>query len=126
MGSNPTVPTRSKDVEKSGTGFARMSELCELNSVKWRYEKLNNGFKFIFIRNNVTNNVTNTVTNTDLTDIQIQILERIKVNNNIKVDDIASALDISARTIQRGIKLLTEEGYIKRIGTKSGHWEVLK
>lgn len=113
---------RSKDVEKSGTGFARMSELCELNSVKWTYEKLNNGFKFIFVRNNVTNNVTNT----DLTDIQIQILERIKVNNNIKVDDIALALDISARTIQRGIKLLTEEGYIKRIGTKSGHWEVLK
>lgn len=117
---------RSKDVEKSGTGFARMSELCELNRVKWEYEKLNNGFKFIFIRNTVINNVTNTVTNTNLTDIQIQILERIKVNNNIKVDDIASALDISVRTIQRGIKLLTEEGYIKRIGTKSGHWEVLK
>ncbi len=117
---------RSKDVEKSGTGFARMSELCKLNNVKWKYEKLNNGFKFIFIRNNVTNTVTNIVTNTELTDIQIRILEIITVNCNIKVDEIASVLDISARTIQRGIKLLTEKGYVKRIGTKSGHWEILK
>lgn len=103
-----------------------MSELCELNSVKWRYEKLNNGFKFIFIRNNVTNTITNIVTNTELTDIQLRILEIITVDCNIKVDEIASVLDISARTIQRGIKLLTEKGYVKRIGTKSGHWEVLK
>ena len=78
--------------------------------------------KIIFIRNNVTN----TVTNTDLNNIQIRILEIITVNCNIKVDEIASVLDISARTIQRGIKLLTEKGYVKRIGTKSGHWEVLK
>ena len=53
-------------------------------------------------------------------------MEIITVNCNIKVDETASVLDISARTIQRGIKLLTEKGYVKRIGTKSGHWEVLK
>ena len=54
---------RSKDVEKSGTGFSRMNELCNDFGVKWRYEKIDDGFKFIFIRNNVTNNVTDNVTN---------------------------------------------------------------
>ena len=75
----------------------------------------------IFIRDNVTNTVTNIVTNTELTDIQIRILEIITVNRNIKVDEIASALDIFSRTIQKGIKLLTAKGYVKRIGAKSGH-----
>ena len=40
-------------------------------------KKLNNGFKFIFIRNNNKYTVINTVTNTESTNIQIRILEII-------------------------------------------------
>ena len=54
----------------------------------------------------------------------------ILVDGNLRIDEelflFTKVLDISARTVQRGIKLLTEKVYVKRIGTKSGYWEVLK
>ena len=54
----------------------------------------------------------------------------ILVDGNLRIDEelflFTKVLDISARTVQRGIKLLTEKVYVKRICTKSGYWEVLK
>lgn len=54
----------------------------------------------------------------------------ILVDENLRIDEelflFTKVLDVSARTVQRGIKLLTEKGYVKRIGTKSGYWEVLE
>lgn len=50
---------RCKDVEKSGTGFKRMNELCQLNHISWDFKKTAHGFYFTFYRaTNVTLNVT--------------------------------------------------------------------
>ena len=44
---------RSKDVEKSGTGFQRVNEVCKKQNVSWDYRKEAYGFCFEFIRTNV-------------------------------------------------------------------------
>lgn len=48
---------RCKDVEKAGTGFKRMNELCKENNVRWTHENVAYGFCFVFYRNNVQTNV---------------------------------------------------------------------
>ena len=93
--------------------------------IKWRYEKIDDGFKFVFIRNNVTNNVTDNVTN-NLSEEENEVMSFIVSKPKIKVKEIAEALNMSERTIQRIIKSLINLGLVKRIGTKGGYWEVLK
>ncbi len=39
---------RCKDVEKTGTGFKRMAELCKKENIKWGYDKTPYGFYFTF------------------------------------------------------------------------------
>lgn len=48
---------RSKDVEKVGTGFQRVNELCNKNGLTWNYRKEAYGFFFEFIRPNIYMNV---------------------------------------------------------------------
>jgi len=48
---------RSKDVEKSGTGFQRVNDFCKKQNVTWNYRKEAYGFFFEFIRTNVQINV---------------------------------------------------------------------
>lgn len=112
---------RSKDVEKSGSGFSRMNEYCEKFNIKWSYEKLNNGFKFVFLRKNSDR----VIYNSDLNDEELLVLNQININNQIKISDLAINLNLSTRTIQRIIKNLTNKGYIKRVGTKSGYWNII-
>ncbi|MDO4198375.1 MAG: putative DNA binding domain-containing protein [Erysipelotrichaceae bacterium] len=116
---------RSKDVEKTGTGFSRVNNLCNQYNIKWNYQKENNGFKFIFYRESVTNNGTYPVTNPSLTAHENAVMKAIKGNSKITVNDIATSLDISDRTVQRTIKSLTEKRIIERIGTKNGYWKVI-
>ena len=112
---------RSKDVEKSGTGFSRMDKLCKKNNVKWMYEKNALSFKFIFIRNSPK-------------DFEIEFSENnnervyklINERNNITIAQISSALGISTRSVQRIIKDLVNKGDIVRVGTKNGYWKVNK
>ena len=45
---------RSRDVEKSGTGFQRVNEYCNQQNIKWSFRKEAYGFFFEFVRTNVT------------------------------------------------------------------------
>lgn len=50
----------------------------------------------------------------------------IKANPRISIDELASRIDISPRTIDNVIALLSKENRIKRInGKRFGHWEIL-
>ena len=110
---------RSKDVEKSGTGFSRMDKLCKKAQVGWRYEKTSTGFKFIFIRNIGVNNGIDFID-----DDGAKIIQLMKNKNTITVDQIATITMLSSRTVQRIIKDLSTQGKISRIGTKGGHWVI--
>ncbi len=56
-----------------------------------------------------------------------RIVGAIKANNRITYDALAVATGASRRTISREIKMLSQQGVLRRIGSdKTGHWEVLK
>jgi ATP-dependent DNA helicase RecG len=57
---------------------------------------------------------------------RVKIIEMIDKNAKISMTQLSDELDISRTAIQKNIKFLTENGYIKRVGSaKGGHWEVL-
>ena len=56
-----------------------------------------------------------------------RIIEAIKSNSRITYDALAVATGASRRTISREIKMLSQQGILRRIGSdKTGHWEVVK
>lgn len=53
-------------------------------------------------------------------------LKLIKANPRISIDELASRIGISPRTIYSVIALLSKENRIKRInGKRFGHWKIL-
>ena len=55
-----------------------------------------------------------------------KIIELIKQNKNITIDQIAIICNASSKTIKRDIAKLKEAGKIKRVGSqKSGYWEII-
>jgi len=55
-----------------------------------------------------------------------RIVEAINANCRVTYDELAGITGASRRTISREIKMLSQQGVIKRIGSdKTGHWEVI-
>lgn len=114
---------RSKDVEKAGTGFQRVNEICNANGITWNYRKEAYGFFFEFIRPNI---YMNKPINDKLSSQEEVLLNAIASNKNLSKKDMAQRLNKSERTIQRIISHLTEKGLIEREGTnKNGYWKVV-
>lgn len=113
---------RSKDVEKSGTGFQRVNSLCIENGVTWNYRKEAYGFFFEFIRPNIYLNIR---TNERLTEQEEIVLKLIGSDKDISKKEISMKLGKSERTVQRIISSLISKGLIERIGTnKNGNWQL--
>jgi len=115
---------RSKDVEKAGTGFQRVNELCNEFGISWTFRKEAFGFFFEFIRTNVHLNVQ---TNIILTEQEQLIYNLLDSNIGISKAELALRIGKSEKTIQRIVNDLIEKKLIVRVGSnKTGHWEVLK
>ena len=111
---------RSKDVEKSGTGFQRVNEICKQRNVTWSYRKEAYGFFFEFIRTNVRINVQ---INTELTEAEQVIFNMIQNNDGISKAEMAIRIGKSEKTVQRIIASLMKKQVIEREGSnKSGKW----
>ena len=55
-----------------------------------------------------------------------QIIEQIRRNPNVTLDEIAATLSVTRRSIEKKIKELRDAGYLKREGSnKSGRWVIL-
>lgn len=127
---------RCKDVEKSGTGFKRMSEACKKADLKWNFKSTAYGFLFTFFRNNEAINQEEKETKTetidvnsviDLTNIEKEIYIMIKNNKKITREEIGEKLNKNVRSVQRYTKSLMDKGYLTRIGNnRFGYWEILK
>lgn len=114
---------RSKDVEKSGTGFQRMNEICEENKVTWTFRKEGYGFFFEFRRPNVQ---TTDHTNRQLTDIEKKVYQLLSDKLGITKSGLALEINKSEKTVQRAINSLINQGLVRRIGSnKTGHWEAI-
>ena len=58
---------------------------------------------------------------------QISIVKLIKKDGTITQNDLALSLDISVRSIRKSMKLLQDEGFLLREGTrKIGKWVIIK
>ena len=61
----------------------------------------------------------------NLNKTQTKIVEFIKNNSNITIEEMAKYAGVETRTIERNIKALKEKGIVDRIGAdKNGHWVV--
>lgn len=113
---------RSKDVEKSGTGFQRVNSLCLENGVSWNYRKEAYGFFFEFIRPNF---YLNFQTKEKLTQQEETVLNMIAAEKNISKKEMCMKLGKSERTVQRIIASLTAKGFLDREGTnRNGNWKI--
>ncbi len=113
---------RSKDVEKSGTGFQRVNDFCKKQNVSWNYRKEAHGFFFEFIRTNVRINVQ---INAELTEAEQVIFNLIQNNEGISKVEMAIRIGKSEKTVQRLISSLKKKQVIEREGSnKSGSWRI--
>ena len=114
---------RSKDVEKAGTGFQRVNEICNANGITWNYRKEAYGFFFEFVRPNIYMNIP---VKEKLTQQEEIVFNAIASDKNLTKKDIAQRMDKSERTIQRIISSLTSKCLIERVGTnRDGFWKVV-
>ena len=115
---------RSKDIEKAGTGFQRVNELCKEYGVSWTFRKEAYGFFFEFIRTNVQLNVQ---LNVELTEQEQTVFNLLDSNKGISKAQIALRIGKSEKTVQRIINSLIEKKLVIRVGSnKTGHWEIAK
>lgn len=55
-----------------------------------------------------------------------KVLNIIKANADITINDLISETGVARETINWALKFLRENGYIKRVGSdKAGHWEII-
>lgn len=120
---------RCKDVEKSGTGFRRMNQLCQEAKIEWGFRNTAYGFYFDFIRSDVQPFVqANVQADLDgLSDKEAIVYRMIKSNSKIRKDEIGKTIGKGDKTIQRILLSLSKKGFVKRIGKNQyGYWEILK
>lgn len=137
----------SKDIEKWGSGFRRITEACQKSNTKVKFEIRKNGFMVIFYRKsdnelldltgenkNVAINDENVAKNValkvkekypELRKVYIDIIEVISKDNYITQEEIASELNKTRNSIYRNIKALKEIGILERLGSKkNGYWKI--
>ena len=128
---------RSRDVEKSGTGFQRVNEYCNQQNIKWSFRKEAYGFFFEFFRLNVPQRVPQNVPQNSITgsnngrsnryseeEIKSSILKLVTENPKISRRAIGEKLGISSKTVGRKIGEMTNITYDGR--ERNGSWKVSK
>ena len=141
----------SKDIEKWGSGFRRITEACQKSNTKVKFEIRKNGFMVIFYRKtdkellDLTGENKNDAKNVALNDknvaksvalkvkekypelrkVYIDIIEVISKDNYITQEEIAGKLNKTRNSIYRNIKSLKEIGILERLGSKkNGYWKI--
>jgi ATP-dependent DNA helicase RecG len=120
-------------IEKYGTGFIRIREaLKDYPTISFNFEEFSDGFLITYTKKSdkdvtkgVTKGVTKDVTKDDISLRFNHIIDLIKKDNTITIDEIAKSLEINRRTIIRYINKLKADKRIGREeGRKSGYWKV--
>jgi len=128
----------TKDIEKYGSGYIRIRrEIKEYPTMKFEYRELGDGF-LVEIKYekqklssrteaDVVDGVVDSVVDS-VVDIRLnKIIELIKSDTDVSASQIAEALNISSRTVQRDIDKLKKQKRIIRVGPeKGGHWEIIQ
>ncbi len=115
--------------ERYGSGINRILNICKNHGiVPPVFEEIFNGFRVILYKKkaNVTEDVTVNVTE-DVTVKRVEaLLEIIRKNPSVTVNEMARRMKVNRRTILRDLERLKLEGKISRIGSdKYGYWELM-
>lgn len=117
---------KSKDIEKWGSGLKRIANECAENSVKVEFRILKSGFLVTFYRrpprdlSPITGEKTREKT-------REKILALIQQYPKITTGELAERTGLTVKGIDWNIRLLKEQGVLKRVGPdKGGHWEAVK
>lgn len=104
----------------------RVLNICKSHGVITPvFEEVSGGFKVILFKGKreIEPDVTKDVTKDDRI---LKIIQRLKGNPTIVVDELAKDLLVSRRTILRDLEWLQENRKITRIGgRKNGYWEIV-
>lgn len=117
----------SKDVEKWGSGLKRIYEECLANRVSVEFWMLKTGFTVVFYRQeddesfSVSGEDVIEYLNEDVSEyvnggVQ-RLYDHIKANPGHRAGNIAEALDVPFKTIQRWIKMLKDDNKIDFVGS---------
>lgn len=105
-------------IEHFGTGFTTIFREFSQNLISYHYEGRRAGFLFETYRK------VPFIYNPEMSEYQ-NLLELLKSNSYIKIQDMAITLKKSKPTISRMLKQLVENGSLTRVGnTKTGRWYV--
>lgn len=127
----------SKDIEKWGSGFRRITEACQKSNTKVEFEIRKNGFMVIFYRKTdeelleltgeiKSNSASDTKNGTQI-DTEKLILSLLEKTPNITQKELSEKTNISLRTIKRIMQQLKEKDIIERVGSdRKGYWRILK
>ena len=134
---NPTIANlllRSAFIEKAGTGINRIKDAVKehgYSKVKFVYDE--HHFKVVFIREQeaklraefgeVSGNMSVEMSG----NMSVEILTLIKNNPKITIPQMATALKITTRTVERHLASLKRAGQLQRIGfSKGGSWKIIE
>lgn len=117
---------RCKDVEKSGTGFRRVNELCKEAGVNCKSEGNAYGFTFIFQRKGRSILPDFSLAEAPLTEKEKLVLLIIKTEPKITLAGIAKKTRIPFKSVARYVTSLKKKNRIVRIGgDRGGYYEVV-
>ena len=128
-------------LEKWGSGVSRIIEACEQQGLPEPTNQVRGGFVYIIFRRksyisdndtqndtqNVTQNDTQNDTQNSLSERQKKIVEILRKDNRVSIEELTSILSISESTVIRDIRKIRKFMSIKWVGpSKGGHWEVVE
>ncbi|MEK6858145.1 MAG: RNA-binding domain-containing protein [Nanoarchaeota archaeon] len=115
---------RVQKVEKVGSGIKRIKDTMKEYKLNVKFEST--GF-FTVIFKRPTPLITPLITPPiNLTQLEQNILKLIEKDNKITKITLSTKLNIGEDTIKEYLSKLRKKNIIKRIGTKGGHWEIIK
>ena len=111
-------------VEQLGTGVIRILKSYDENVYEFTPNFIRVNFKYNEY-NNLLENINESIFK--LNETQEKILSSLRENNNLTQKDLIDKLNISRTSITNNLRILKDNGYIDRVGSKkTGYWRILK
>lgn len=136
MPRNPLIANTlylSKDIEKWGSGFKRITDECKAENVKVEFKIKKSGFTVIFYRKtdeelfDLTQNDKNNSANGTKIGTENIILSILKKTPDITQKELSEITSIPLRTVKRIMQKFKEQNIIERIGSdRKGYWKINK
>ena len=132
---------KCKNIEAWGTGLKNTYSICQSQNIKVGYENEQDGFWFIFYRNNggkeqriindrvqpyYENNGTLNINDVEVSESEQIVLQEINKDPKVTIKRLSELTKRGERTIQRTLNKLKDKNIIKRVDGKKGYWKIIR